>query len=35
MIWIHVFGDSNKYPKHMFCEEIGIKKPFLIYHSDY
>ena len=23
-------GDSNKYPKHMFCEKIRIKMPFLI-----
>ena len=22
-------GDSKKYPKHMFCEEMRIKRPFL------
>ena len=22
-------GDSNKYPKHMFCEEIRINETFL------
>ena len=30
MFWIFVrialVGDSNKYPKHMFCEEIRIKQ---------
>ena len=28
-----LWGDSNKYPKHTFYEEIRINKVFLTYHS--
>ena len=37
MFWICVRidsgGDSNKYQKHMFCEEIRTNNTFLTYHS--
>ena len=28
-------GDSNKYPKHMFYEELRLKQGFFSYHSVY
>ena len=37
MFWIFVriprWSDSDRYPKHMFCVEKGIKQCFLTYYS--